>query len=582
MTQRKKNFAVKFLIAFACAAALICLIVFVFMRGMFCNAYIAKGNAKFDTAKYSEAIKHYETAGKWKKKKQDVYLCLAKTYCELEDFDKAGKIIDYAIENKITTKDSGIEQLHIMRIKIFSAAGKLSDAENYINALSDQYIVKKIHESRPKDLTYSPMQGSYDVTLKMTIEVREGETVYYTTDGSYPTKFSAVYTEPIKIVNGITKVNAISVNADGLISPLLTVNYEVTNQNEEVDFDDLKIEQMVRNALSKPYGVIRVKELASITELSNADVDGQIRTLSDLELMPNLEALHIYGEQNIVSISNISGKPKLKSLTLANCALTNTDINALGSLSALETLDLSGNMLTSVSALGKITTLKSINVDNNKITDLSVLASNKEIEYISAANNSIAAIPDFESAEKLEILILQNNHVSDLSTIHRLTALETLDLSGNIIRNAKNVSALTNLSVLLINDNPLTNFDFVSNLTKLNHLNVSSTGFINLEPLLNLNLSVLDANDTNIASLSGIERFTSLSYLAIANTDVSSIAPIASISSLDYLDISGLTLSDADTVLGMSGLLTLIAKGHNFENKTFANPSISIVYSMEN
>lgn len=578
MTQDKKQFLKKFFIAFGISFAVLLFVVFVLMRGMFCNAFIAKGEKSFNKADYDSAIEYFETAKSWKKKSQLAYLSLAKAYIAKEDYDTAGKLIDEAIQKKITTKEAGIEQLHIMRVKVYSASGKLADAVNYIDTLPDQYMRKKIQDARPENISYSPMQGSYDSMLKMTITVKEGETVYYTTDGSYPTKFSNMYTSPINIGNGTTKINAISVNSDGLVSPLLNITYEVTNDNEPVTFDDPKIEQMVRNALYKPRGVVLVKELASITTLTNEDADGLVRTLSDLDLMPNLEVLYLHGESNMMSISQLSGKSKLRELGLANCELDSEDINALGGLAALEDLDISGNKVSTISALSELTALRNVYLDGNRVSDLSPLSKSQNIETISAKGNTITAIPDFETAQQLKTLILANNRIDDLSTIHRLTALTYLDLSSNNIKNAKNLSALTNLDTLVLADNPITNFDFVKDFRRLTVLDVNSTDFISLSPLENLPLTTLDASNTGLASLSGIETLSKLTYLSIADTDVTDISLMPELKKLGYLDISYLKLKDPAPLFTMKELSTLVAAGHDFKGIAFANPDITVIY----
>ncbi len=577
MSKINKQFTIKFAIAFASTVAVLIFMIFVILRSMFANIYISKANASFDKGDYEQALEYFETAKYWKKKNQTVHIGLAKTYVAKEDFETAGKLIDEAITKKITSSESGLEQLHLMRIKIFSAAGQLSSAVNYIDSLDNQYMLKKIQAVRPSDITYSPTQGSYDQNLKMTINVREGETVYYTTDGTYPTKFSNTYTSPIKIGNGNTKITAISVDSEGLVSPMLSVTYEVTNENEAVEFDDAKIEKMVRKALSKTNGIIRVKELAGVTELSNDGIDGYVRTLSDLDLMPNLESLCLAGEKNLISISQLSGKSKLKTLYLSGCSVDSEKINALGSLSALEFLDISSNTVTSITALSELTNLKYVYLSGNRIADLSPLAASENIQFIDASGNSITSIPDFNSAEKLETLLLKNNLINDISTIHRLTTLKYLDLENNIIKQGKNIASLVNLETLVLTGNPMVSFDFLSSLTKLTSLDVNSTDFMNLKPIENLPLTTLSASKTELANISSLEKFQNLSYLEIADTNVTDISVLEKMKKLEYLDISNLKILDPAPLFTMKSLASLKATGLDFKGIVFANPNLQII-----
>ena len=577
MIKDKIKFIKIFAIAFASTVVFALFMVFVVLRGMFAGIYISKGNASYEAGNYDKAIEAYNTSKTWKAKNQEVYILLAKTYAAKEDFESAGEIIETAIEKKITTKDSGLEQLYLMRIKIYSAAGQLTEAVNYTDNLNDQYILKRIQAVRPSDLTYTPTQGSYDKTLKMSIDIREGETVYYTTDGSAPTKYSTAYTNPINIANGTTQVTAISVDAQGLVSPMLSVTYTVTNENQAVEFDDPKIEKMVRNSLSKPSGTVRVRELESVTELTNEGVDGLIKTLSDLELMPNLESVYLDGETAMISISQLSGKAKLKYLSLSNCELDSSEINSLGSLTALETLDLTGNSITSVSVLTNMTALKYVYLTDNFISDISALVNAKELEFIDAMGNKISELPDFDTDSKIKTLCVSNNDIRDISTLHRLTELTFLDLSGNDITSCKNLTSLTKLESLSLADNPITNFDFLSSLTSLTSLDVMDTKFINTKPLSALKLKELYASNTGISSLKDIENCTDLITLEIANTNVTDLSPLAKLTSLDYLDISGCAVTDFSPLTSLTELYTLVATDVDLNGTKFANENINII-----
>lgn len=571
MTNERKKFLKIYAIAAASALAVTAFIVFVLMRGVFANAYISKGDKHVTKHDYKSAVADYNTAKNWTPKSQTPYLKLAEAYCLDEDFESAAKVIDSAIEKRVTAKGEGLEQLYVMKIQVLSASGSLEDAVKYTDGLNDQYILKKIQEVRPSDLSYSPRQGNYDKTLKMKIEVPEGSTVYYTTDGTFPTKFSNSYTSPINIGNGTTEIRAVSVDEKGLVSPLLSVSYTVTNENQSVEFDDEKIEQMVRISLSKPNGAIRLKELQSITVLYNEGSDGFVRTLSDLDLMPNLEEIYLDGEQSLLSISQLSGKSKLRILSLAGCGLDSNEINALGGLSAIEQLDLSGNSLTSVSVLSNMPSLKELFISNNSLRDISALSSLPELEYLDASRNRLTAVPDFDNSPKLTSLVLADNMINDISSVHRLTSLEYLDLSGNAFTACRNLSALTNLNTLILASNNVTNFDFLSSLTNLSILNVSKTGFLSTKPISNLSLTTFMAGDTDLASIKDLANITTLTALEIQDTNVKDITPVKDLQNLDYLDISNCPVQDTSALSNLPNLYTLRAVGIDLKNTQFVN-----------
>jgi len=572
---KTKKFWIVFGISFAATAALTVFLLLVVFRGMFYNIYVSKGDARFNKGEYQLAADYYDTARGWKPKNQGAYLKIASAHMALEDFDSAGDVIDEAIKKKVKTRDSGLEELYLMRIKIYSTAGKLNEAVNYISSLDDQYIRKKIELARPSDLVYTPTQGSYDKTLKMTITVREGETVYYTTDGSYPTKFSNIYVDPINITGGTTRITAVAVNAEGLVSPMLAVSYTVTNDYEEVVFDDEKMEKMVRASLSKPVGIIRVKELEGVTELSNDGIDGYLKTLSDLDLMPNLTSFHIEGETKLISISQLSGRTSLTSLTLASCGLDSTEINALGSLTQLQSIDLTDNNITSISVLSNLPALKFAFLRKNGIEDISPLSSLSGLLVLDAAENRISDISSLPTS--LEALYLTKNTVSDLSGIHTLEKLMTLDLSHNLVTDAKNIGKLSALETLTLASNNISNFEFLAELESLTSLDVSSTSFVSTRAIASLPLVSLVANNTGIITVSDIAKIQSLTSLDIAHTDVTDIKALRSLPALDFIDISGCEIEDVSVLGDFPALYTVWAKGLDLDGIEFENEDVYVV-----
>lgn len=575
--KNKKKFIYIFLISFAATVVFTAFMLLVVFRGIFFNLYTSKGNAKVEAGLYTEAIKDYETARKWKSKKLESFLSLANAYALSGDYESASAIVDEAIEKGMSDKENGAEQLHLMMIKIHSASGNLEKAASYIDGISDQYMKKRIEAARPADLSYTPNQGSYDKTQKMSITVREGETVYYTTDGSVPTKFSNVYVEPINIANGETTVTAVSVDANGLVSPILRASYKITNDYEEVSFSDEKVEKMVRAALSKPNGIIRIKELESVTSLSSDGIDGKIKTLTDFDLMPNLEFVYLAGETNMLSLSQLSGKSKLTTLVLSDCELENSDITVLGGLAALETLDLTGNLLTSVDVLSNLKNLKFVYLAQNSIEDISALGAAENLEYVDASKNRLTSVPDLENVSKLNTLIISTNRVSDISTLHRMTELVYLDISDNQIKTAKTIAQLTKLETLNVSGNDIANFDFLSALKALDYLDVSNTSFVSTKPIKDLNLTVFNANDTGLASLDDISGFGNLISLQIASTNVSDLSPIAKLKNLDYVDISYCDLDDISALSELEQLYTLKAPGIDLSGISFKQKDITIV-----
>lgn len=107
--------------------------------------------------------------------------------------------------------------------------------------------------------TYSSVQ---------TVGLRAGKDViaiYYTTDGSEPTLESKVYTSPIQLRVGKTRIRAIAVNSAGKISNEMDLTYECegkvkASMAEKDVFTDLKLFSTTREAFEKKYGAPQSEE----------------------------------------------------------------------------------------------------------------------------------------------------------------------------------------------------------------------------------------------------------------------------------------------------------------------------------
>lgn len=83
-------------------------------------------------------------------------------------------------------------------------------------------FIYKIKE-RPTEPTASPSGGTLTVATRVSLS-SSAENIYYTTDGTEPTKSSALYSEPI-LINRTTILKAIAISEDGEVSEVSTFVY---------------------------------------------------------------------------------------------------------------------------------------------------------------------------------------------------------------------------------------------------------------------------------------------------------------------------------------------------------------------
>lgn len=115
-------------------------------------------------------------------------------------------------------------------------------AVNAIGTSSDIVELKyTIDYKAPDAPIITPATGTYQEGQKIEItNIKNGDTAYYTLDGSTPTKVSTKYTEPFNMPVGNTIVSVIIINQYGLESSMTTKNYNVTAA-KSYSFEEAKV-----------------------------------------------------------------------------------------------------------------------------------------------------------------------------------------------------------------------------------------------------------------------------------------------------------------------------------------------------
>lgn len=204
------------------------------------------------------------------------------------------------------------------------------------------------------------------------------------------------------------------------------------------------------------------------------------------------------------------------------------DLSGMESFTAVKTLNLSENAITTIDQLQYCINIESLNVSNNNI-----------------GNNNTA----IEKMPKLTDLYLANTRMTNINSIETLIdywtskkkfTLTTLDISGNGFTNndIKRISEITSLIQLNISNNKLDNID-------------------TFEPLKS-KISVLNVSQNQIQDISVLLKFTNLTSLNLSNNKIEDISPVSGIGTITDLRFTGNKVKDISSLSSLVGSLTIL------------------------
>ena len=274
-------------------------------------------------------------------------------------------------------------------------------------------------------------------------------------------------------------------------SKALTDDGTGSTATTNVAFTDANLEAAVRAALG-----------------TNAPATTDSLNTAHLQLLTVLDGR----DRNIQSLAGLQHATALDTLNLTKNLIT--DVTPLASLTNLKALSLTQNSITDLQPLASLTNLKRLEVTQNSITDLQPLASLTNLEYLEVASNWITNVTPLASLTNLEYLDLQRNRIArgsvgvsslaglvnlevlslyqqgggfSLSSLTGLTKLKVFEIGDGEFRGKVGplVANMPDLERLKVNGCNLENIDFLDGLPKLEHLNISNNSHVtDLKPLV--------------------------------------------------------------------------------------------------
>lgn len=532
---------------------------FVYDRDFTRDVLLSQARAAERRGNHSLAAWFYDKAYAQADQDEDVAIELADQYKSAGNYTKA----EYTLTNAIA--DGGSARLYIALCRTYVEQDKLLDAVTMLNNIADPAVKAELDARRPAAPTVDQAPGFYTQNISVAVTSDSG-TLYVTSDGSYPSTAGAPYSEPITLPDGETTIYALSVSAEGLVSPMSIFGYTVGGVVREVSFADGAIEAAVRTALGVDANhTLFTNDLWGITEFVMPE---DAAVYEDLSLMPYLKTLTIRGgvtdelhcicsltaleELNLENcrpdaslLAAIAALPELQRLALRNCGLSN--ISALSSAQSLVRLDLSENSIRDLSALSSMQQLSQLKLSHNALTDLNALSALVNLTSLDVSYNSLTSITPICGLRSLTRLDFGNNSVAALGTIDNLTSLTYLCAEHNALTDVIQLAACTELTELDISDNSIVDIAPLASLKKLARFDFSYNQATALPALpKDCALVTVDGSYNAVESLEPLGGLANLNKVVMDyNEAISSVACLADCPNLYEVSVFGTRVSDA-------------------------------------
>lgn len=259
--------------------------------------------------------------------------------------------------------------------------------------------------------------------------------------------------------------------------------------------------------------------------------------LADFACFPNLQYLAVWDER-AVNLEALSRLPKLTTLVLDHCGLTESDLPTIAQHAPqLTTLNISNSGITSVAALASLTKLERLIISNTGVTTLTPLA-NLTIRQLLTENTAIASINELRGTRLVKCIRQWNCPIvtDGYDVLGEMPQLEEVNIAGDestkeLVLDLSPLANAQNLVWLDVGYVGVQDINFVSSLPNLQYLLIATSNLTSMmigDATLPESLVYLDFGGNRITSLEELhlERLQKLEYISLHANFITDFSPM--------------------------------------------------------
>ena len=259
--------------------------------------------------------------------------------------------------------------------------------------------------------------------------------------------------------------------------------------------------------------------------------------LAEFACFPKLQYLAVWDER-AVNLEALSRLPKLTTLVLDHCGLTESDLPTIVQHAPqLTTLNISNSGITSVAALASLTKLESLMISNTGVTTLTPLA-NLTIRQLLTENTAISSINELRGTRLVKCIRdwacpIVTDGYDVLGEMPQLEQVNIVGMEGTqeLVLDLSPLAKAQNLVWLDVGYVGVQDINFVSSLPNLQYLLIATSNLTSMmigDATLPENLGYIDFGANRITSLEELhlERLQKLEYISLHANFITDFSPM--------------------------------------------------------